>query len=126
MKAQDQNKRSRTNIIQEKSFVFALRIITLSRTLQRDSRGLVLVRQVLRSGTSIGANIEEVIASQSKKDFSKMHHLIRECRELIAILSRITLTTRRDLMAKQSRPLLPSNNSSFHIPRSECDRGGTS
>ena len=57
------------NIIQEKSFKFALRIVNLYKYLVQDKKEFVLSKQLLRSGTSIGANVEEAIGAQSKNDF---------------------------------------------------------
>lgn len=57
------------NIIKEKSKVFALRIIKLYKYLTITKKEYILSKQVLRSGTSIGANITEANAGQSKKDF---------------------------------------------------------
>ena len=57
------------NIIQQKSFQFAVRIINLYKYLTNDKKEFVLSKQILRSGTSIGANIEESIGGQSEKDF---------------------------------------------------------
>ena len=57
------------NIIQQKSFAFALRIVHLYRYLTNEKKEFVLAKQALRSGTSIGANIEEAIGAQSEKDF---------------------------------------------------------
>ena len=69
------------NVIQKKSFRFALAIINLYCRLQ-DKHKFVLSKQVLRSGTSIGANVEEAIAGQSRKDFvSKMAITTKEARE---------------------------------------------
>lgn len=69
------------NPILEKSFQFALKIVSLSRN-HTDSREYVLSKQVLRSGTSVGANVEEAIAGISKKDFiSKMSIACKEARE---------------------------------------------
>ena len=69
------------NLIQEKSFDFALRIIKLYSSLQ-EQREYVLSRQLLRSGTSIGANVTEAGAGQSRKDFlSKMCIASKEARE---------------------------------------------
>jgi hypothetical protein len=56
-----------TNIIRDKSFDFALNVIRLYQQLQ-DRREFVLSKQLLRSGTSIGANVEEAIAAQSRRD----------------------------------------------------------
>lgn len=70
------------NIIQEKSYSFALRIINLYIYLKDEKREYTLGKQVLRSGTSIGANVEEAIGAQSDKDFlSKMSIAYKEGRE---------------------------------------------
>lgn len=69
------------NVIQDKSFKFALKIINLYKHLIENKKEYVLSKQ-LRSGTSIGANIEESIGSQSKNDFlSKMSIAYKEARE---------------------------------------------
>ena len=61
------------NIVQEKSYAFALRMVRLYRYLVDEKKEYVLTKQALRSGTSIGANVEEGIGAQSHKDFiSKM------------------------------------------------------
>ena len=57
------------NILKEKSYSFALRIVKLSRYLVGELKEFVLAKQVLRSGTSIGANIEEAYQGESKVDF---------------------------------------------------------
>jgi len=72
---------SKDNLIQDKSFEFALSIIRLFQKLV-DQREYVVSRQLLRSGTSIGANIEEAIAAESRKDFThKMSLASKEARE---------------------------------------------
>ncbi len=69
------------SIVQEKSFAFALQTVALYQKLQ-DEREYVISKQLLRSGTSIGANVEEAIAAQSRKDFlSKMAIASKEARE---------------------------------------------
>ena len=69
------------NIIRKKSFQFALSIITLYRELAA-KKEFIISKQLLRSGTSIGANIEEATAAQTKKDFiSKMAIANKEARE---------------------------------------------
>ncbi len=69
------------NIIRKKSFQFALSIITLYRDLST-KKEYIISKQLLRSGTSIGANIEEATAAQTKKDFiSKMAIASKEARE---------------------------------------------
>lgn len=57
------------NILREKSYSFALRTIKLYRYLSEEYKEYVLSKQILRSGTSIGANIEEALQGQSKADF---------------------------------------------------------
>ena len=72
------------NIIQEKSFAFAIRIVNLYKYLCDEKKEFVLSKQLLRSGTSIGANIEESIGGQSEKDFvSKLSIAYKEARESI-------------------------------------------
>jgi four helix bundle protein len=69
------------NVILTKSFDFALRIIDLYK-LMNDQNEYVLSKQLLRSGTSIGANVEEATAAISKKDFAhKMSISSKEARE---------------------------------------------
>jgi len=69
------------NIIQNKSFEFALTVIELYRELQAQNE-FDISRQLLRSGTSIGANVEEAIAAYSKRDFlHKMSIASKEGRE---------------------------------------------
>ncbi|KAB3539675.1 four helix bundle protein [Alkaliphilus pronyensis] len=56
------------NIISDKSFEFSIKIVKLCKRLYKDKE-YVLSHQLLKSGTSIGANIEEAQYAQSKKDF---------------------------------------------------------
>lgn len=69
--------------IQERGFLFACRIVKLYQFLAKRAGGAeFLGRQVLRSGTSIGANLEEAAAGQSKADFvSKCNIALKEARE---------------------------------------------
>ncbi len=70
------------NVIQEKSYAFALRIVKLYRYLCDEKKEYVLSKQIVRSGTSIGANVEEAIGGQSDKDFlSKLSIAYKEARE---------------------------------------------
>jgi len=70
------------SIIQQKSYAFALVVIALYKNLVTDKKEFVLSKQVLRSGTSIGANIQEAVASQSKRDFiHKLSISLKEARE---------------------------------------------
>jgi four helix bundle protein len=69
------------NIVLNKSFDFALEIIELYKILKSKNE-FVISKQLLRSGTSIGANVEEANAAQSKKDFAtKMSIASKEARE---------------------------------------------
>ena len=114
------------NIIQEKSFSFAVRIVKACRYLRENSNEYVLSKQLLESGTSIGANVEEAIGGQSKADFfAKLTisykearetlywikllnateylsdnislSLMNDCEELCKIISRIQITTKNNM-----------------------------
>lgn len=72
---------AKDNLIQKKSFEFSLTMIDLYKILISQNE-FVISKQLLRSATSIGANIEEAIAGQSKKDFlHKMSIASKEARE---------------------------------------------
>jgi four helix bundle protein len=141
------NELARRNVVLEKSFVFAVDIVKTGRRLQLEQREWVLSKQLIRSGTSIGANIEEAIAAQSKKDFlSKMSIALKEarethywlrvirdsgvandveaeahiplCQQLVRLLSSITLTTRENLGTTTQARRVNHHNSTFHTPNS--------
>jgi four helix bundle protein len=57
------------NIIKEKSFQFAVRIFNLGKVLKADRKEIDVSRQLVRSGTSVGANVREAINAQSTADF---------------------------------------------------------
>ncbi|MBO6523169.1 MAG: four helix bundle protein [Balneolaceae bacterium] len=70
------------NAIQNKSYSFALRIVKLYKFLCEEKREFTLSKQIVRSGTSIGANVEEGIGAFSKKDFRyKLSIAYKETRE---------------------------------------------
>ena len=70
------------NIVQFKSYAFALRIIKVYKFLSHEKKEFILSKQLLKSGTSIGANIEEAIGGQSKADFfAKITISYKESRE---------------------------------------------
>ncbi len=70
------------NVVREKSFAFAIRIVRLYQFLSAEKKEFVLSKQVLRSGTSIGANVEEADNAISKKDFSsKISITYKEAKE---------------------------------------------
>ena len=69
------------NVIVEKSYDFALRILQLGKYL-REQQEYLVSKQVVRCGTSIGANVEEAQGGQSKADFiAKMQIALKEARE---------------------------------------------
>ncbi len=70
------------NQIAEKSYKFAIRIVKLYQYLCKTQNEYILSKQIVRSGTSIGANIEEAIAGQSRNDFvAKLQIFFKEARE---------------------------------------------
>ncbi len=70
------------NLIVSKSKTFALRIIKLYKYLCSEKKEYVMSKQILRSGTSIGANIREAVRGQSKADFyAKLHISLKEADE---------------------------------------------
>ncbi len=114
------------SIIQAKSFAFAIRIVNLSNWLVDSRKAYKLADQILRSGTSIGANVEEAEGGFTKKDFNakigiaykearetrywlkllfatgyleeKLYiSLLNDCVEIIRILASIQKTTKRNL-----------------------------
>jgi four helix bundle protein len=70
------------NVIQIKSYDFAVRVVKLYKHLSKEKKEFILSKQLLRSGTSIGANVEEAIGGQSRKDFfAKLTIAYKEARE---------------------------------------------
>lgn len=70
------------NLVRDKSYAFAVRIVNLYKHLSQNKKEFVLSKQILRSGTSVGANIEEAIGAQSKRDFiTKLSIAYKEIRE---------------------------------------------
>ncbi len=69
------------NVIQTKSYAFSLRIVQLYK-LDSSPKNQIILSQLLRSGTSIGANVEEAIGAQSRRDFyAKLYIAYKEARE---------------------------------------------
>lgn len=118
------------SIIAGKAYAFALDIIKLFKTLV-GKREFVLSKQLLRSGTSIGANINEAISAQSKRDFvhklsislkesretmywlkllrdseyineAEFDKVFNACNEIIKILTKIILTTKQKYFASNN------------------------
>jgi four helix bundle protein len=70
------------NVLQQKTYAFAIRIVKAYQYLSDEKKEFVLSKQLLRSGTSIGANTEEAIGGQSEKDFyAKLNIVYKEARE---------------------------------------------
>ena len=111
------------NLIVDNSKAFAVRIVNLYKYLCSEKKEYVLSKQLLRSGTSIGANVKEAIRGQSREDFvhklsislkeaseseywlellhetdyitqAQFESIIADCRELIRVLSSIIKTTK--------------------------------
>ena len=84
------------NIIVTKTFDFALTVVNLFIELKKENE-FIISKQILRSATSIGANVEEAIAAQSRKDFiHKMSIASKEARETkywLRLLDKSNLTT---------------------------------
>jgi len=93
------------NIIQDKPFEFAIKIVNLYKYLCEEKREFVMSKQILCCGTSIGANVEESIGGHSPKDFiAKLGISYREDRETIFWLKLLAAT---DYISKnQAEPLL--------------------
>ena len=112
------------SIVKGKSKSFAIRIIRLYQYLRTEKREFVISKQLLRSGTSIGANVNEALCGISKKDFlakiyisykeaaecnywldllyetgylnsNEYKSINKDCKELLSILSSIPKTTRQ-------------------------------
>ena len=72
----------RENVIREKSFKFAVRAINLYKVLSNERKEFILSKQLLRSGTSIGANVREALNAESNADFiHKLAIAQKECDE---------------------------------------------
>jgi len=70
------------NIVKDKSYNFALRIVKLNKYLTKNHSEYVLSKQILRCGTSIGANVEEALGGVSRKEFiNKLSISYKEARE---------------------------------------------
>jgi four helix bundle protein len=77
-----ESKNPTDSIIAKKSYAFALEVIKMYKNLVEDKKEFVLSKQFLRSGTSVGANVNEAICAQSKRDFvHKLSISLKEARE---------------------------------------------
>jgi four helix bundle protein len=77
-----ENKNPADSIIAKKTYSFAMDIVRAYKILVQDKKEFVLSKQLLRSGTSVGANVNEAICAQSKRDFvHKLSISLKEARE---------------------------------------------
>ncbi len=98
------------NIIAMKSYEFALEIVRLYKYLL-EQKEFVLSKQMLRSGTSIGANVHEAVAAESKKDFiHKLGIAVKEARETLYWLC---LLLDSDFIQKEQFDVLSSSCNSL-------------
>lgn len=99
------------SIIRDKSFAFALEIVKLSTKL-RDRHEFVLSKQLLRSGTSIGANVREAVNAESTADFiHKFSVAQKECDETLYWLELLSASglledDQFDALASDAREIL--------------------
>ncbi|MDA3799340.1 MAG: four helix bundle protein [Kiritimatiellae bacterium] len=95
------------NIIQEKSFLFAIRIVNTYKYLNNEKKEFVLSKQLLRSGTSISANLEEALGGQSTADFvAKLSISYKEAREPLYWIRLLHAT---DYLSEQARESLTND-----------------
>ena len=70
------------SILKDTSYSFAIRIVKLGKFLRDEKKEFILSKQIVKSGTSIGANIEEASGAQSQNDFiAKLHISLKEAHE---------------------------------------------
>jgi len=105
--------------LKEKSLAFAVEIVKVAKRLRDESREFALADQLLRSGTSIGANLAEARYAASKKDFlAKCKIALKECSET---LFWIELLERSDLLSRdQSNSLAADCNDIRRILSASC------
>ena len=105
------------NVIQTKSYEFALRIVKLHLYLKNEKKEFELSKQILRSGTSVGANIEEAVGGLSRKDFSARigiaHKEARETNYWLRLLCDSGLIEKKlfDSMSKDCEEILKISGS---------------
>jgi len=113
------------NVVQIKSYAFAVKMVKTCQDIMHNKKEYILSKQLIRSGTSVGANIEEAIGGQSRKDFyakltisykeareshywlrllrdtgyleeNKTKELLKDCDELLRIIGSIQKSTRNN------------------------------
>lgn len=126
------------NTVKFKSKRFAVRIINLYKYLCDEKKEYILSKQILRSGTSIGANIAESECAISKKDFlSKIYIALKECAETIYWLDLLfetdylseseynSIKKDCDEMRKMMSSTTKTMNSKLHSQNTKPPKGGT-
>lgn len=102
------------SILQEKSYAFALKVVLICRSLQETKKEFVLTKQLLRSGTAIGALIEEGRQAESKQDF--IHKLSISNKEANETQYWIRLLVDSEMLDESmGRELLEKNNELIRI-----------
>ena len=102
------------NVLLEKSFAFAIRVVNAYKYLVEEKKEFVMSKQLLRCGTSIGANAEEAVGGQSKADFiSKLSIAYKECRETKYWIRLLQMTNY--LAETQATSLLEDNEELLRI-----------
>lgn len=95
------------SVLADKSIAFAIRVVKCVKYLQNEQKELIMSKQILRSGTSIGANIHEALFAQSKADFSsKLSIALKESSETSYWL---TLLVKTDYLPKNMYDSLKSD-----------------
>ncbi len=89
----------KTNIIKEKSFDLSKEIVFLYHFLIKEKQEYILSKQLLRAGTSVGANIAEGVAGQSRKDFC--HCLNIACKEVRETFFWLSLLKETNYLTKE-------------------------
>jgi len=93
---------NKNNPVLNKSYAFALDTVMLYKFLAENKKEFVLSKQLLRSGTSVGANIREAVDGQSKPDFlSKMNISLKEARESLYWIDLLADSNYIDLNQKE-------------------------
>ena len=94
------------NVIEEKSFDFAVRVVKLYKHLTTNNSEFILSKQLLRSGTSIGANVSEAQKAQSRADFySKICIALKEANETLywlKLLYKTEYLTKKEFVSIES------------------------
>jgi len=86
------------SLIYNKAFKFSIKVVNLYKYLCNEKKEIILSKQLLRSGTSIGANVKEGLFAQSKRDFlSKMNIALKESSETMYWLELLTATNYIDI-----------------------------